>query len=303
MTEVSSLNLEQPLVSIGIPTYNRPENLRRTLECATSQTYKNLQIIVSDNASPSDGSEQTVREFMDKDSRISYFKQSKNIGAMLNFQFVLDKAEGKYFSWFADDDLCDKNFVSELVLCMEGDPSIVLAMSDVQIIAEDDSLIKLETLSSIRQNSVWGNDNCGGVRELFFKYPTSNIFFCIYGLYRTKIAKACPLHIRSYRNYLFSSEVPFLAKIAVKGKIVSIPRPLKLYRTHAGSWYIQERVGVTRLGRLIRDTEIRLNLLYSALSNELKYKAKINLCVVVIKSWVKSYTRAIYRLLRETLRN
>ena len=41
----------QPLVSVGIPTYNRPEGLRRTLECITKQTYKNLEIIVSNNCS------------------------------------------------------------------------------------------------------------------------------------------------------------------------------------------------------------------------------------------------------------
>ena len=35
----------QPLVSVGIPTYNRPEGLRQTLDCITFQTYKNLEII------------------------------------------------------------------------------------------------------------------------------------------------------------------------------------------------------------------------------------------------------------------
>ncbi|MBU4370171.1 glycosyltransferase [Patescibacteria group bacterium] len=45
-------NNNQQLVSVGIPTYNRPESLRRTLECITSQTYKNLEIIISDNCSP-----------------------------------------------------------------------------------------------------------------------------------------------------------------------------------------------------------------------------------------------------------
>ncbi|MBK7374561.1 MAG: glycosyltransferase [Chitinophagaceae bacterium] len=40
-----------PLVTVGIPTYNRPGGLERTLACITVQTYANLEIIVSDNCS------------------------------------------------------------------------------------------------------------------------------------------------------------------------------------------------------------------------------------------------------------
>ncbi len=47
-----SLNEKQQLVSILIPTYNRPEGLRRALKCITGQTYKNLEIIVSDDGYP-----------------------------------------------------------------------------------------------------------------------------------------------------------------------------------------------------------------------------------------------------------
>jgi glycosyltransferase involved in cell wall biosynthesis len=69
------VQIDQPFVSVGIPTYNRPEGLRRTLECITQQTYGNLEIIVSDNGSPGRETEVVVREFRDKDSRIQYFRQ------------------------------------------------------------------------------------------------------------------------------------------------------------------------------------------------------------------------------------
>jgi Glycosyltransferases involved in cell wall biogenesis len=47
----------KPLVSIGVPTFNRPEGLRRTLECLTRQTYPTFEIIISDNATPGNGPE------------------------------------------------------------------------------------------------------------------------------------------------------------------------------------------------------------------------------------------------------
>lgn len=99
------------LISVGIPTYNRPEGLKRTLNCITNQTYKNLEIIVSDNCSPNPEVERVVEKFLVTDPRIIYYKQKENIGAANNFKFVLAKATGEYFMWAADDDEWENNFV------------------------------------------------------------------------------------------------------------------------------------------------------------------------------------------------
>ncbi len=102
-----------PLISVGIPTYNRPEGLRRTLECITRQTYQNLEIIISDNCSPSNNSERVVQEFRRNDARIRFFKQQKNHGSIYNFKFVLEKANGEFFMWAADDDEWEPDFIEK----------------------------------------------------------------------------------------------------------------------------------------------------------------------------------------------
>lgn len=121
---------KKPLVSIGIPTFNRPEALRNALEGIVGQTYKNLEIIVSDNATPGDLTETVVREFMRLDSRIRYFRQAENRGALFNFQFVLDKAMGEFFMWAADDDYRAPTFVAVLVGLMQGNPECVISFCD-----------------------------------------------------------------------------------------------------------------------------------------------------------------------------
>ena len=277
---------QMPLVSVGIPTFNRPEGLRQTLACIARQTYRNLEIIVSDNASPDNATERIVREFMATDSRIRYFRQPSNIGPTNNFQFTLDKAQGEYFLWAADDDLCEPDFVQVLIDCMETDAEIALAMTDVKVIVDDDSQIGTERLDLIRLERAGAN--WGKVRGLFFRYPTSNIFFAIYGVYRTKILRSCSLHIKSWRNLVFATEVPFLAQIAVKGKIVSIPGLLKLYRSHADSSYIKERSRVHLLDRLIRGAQIRLQLANIALSSNLDLQTKLSLLGNDFWSWVES---------------
>lgn len=115
----------QPLVSVGIPTYNRPEGLRRTLKCITQQTYKNLEIIVSDNCSPDPEVENVVIDFKENDGRIQYFRQSENFGAANNFKYVLEKATGEYFMWAADDDEWDERFIETCILNIGKNGSIM----------------------------------------------------------------------------------------------------------------------------------------------------------------------------------
>jgi glycosyltransferase involved in cell wall biosynthesis len=109
----------KPLVSVGIPTFSRPEGLRRTLGFICNQTYPNLEILISDNASPGSETEAVVREFSARDKRIEYFRQSTNIGAIANFRFVLANASGDYFMWAADDDEWDTSFI-EACLAASG---------------------------------------------------------------------------------------------------------------------------------------------------------------------------------------
>ena len=96
------MKLKSGLVSIGVPTFNRPEQLRHCLDGLVKQTYPNLEIIISDNCSTLPEVALVAVEFCSRDNRITYFKQKSNIGAIKNFQYVLSRADGEYFMWAAD---------------------------------------------------------------------------------------------------------------------------------------------------------------------------------------------------------
>lgn len=162
MLDSSLEDINNPLVSVGIPTYNRPEGLRRTLECITGQTYKNLEIIVSDNCSPNPDVERVGKEFAQKDPRVQYFRQKENfagssdiayfITAVFNFQFVLEKATGEYFMWAADDDNWDPRFISTLLKLLESNKTAVIAFPHMIIF--DHTHPKIESHPHLKDTSI-----------------------------------------------------------------------------------------------------------------------------------------------------
>jgi glycosyltransferase involved in cell wall biosynthesis len=129
----------KPLVSVGIPTYNRPAGLERTLNQITKQTYSNLEIIVSDNCSPNVEVEKVVNTFL-KDQRVKYFRQKTNITAFPNFRFVLKKAHGEYFFWAADDDEWAETYVEELVELLEINKGSVVAFCNYHCIVDNNQI-------------------------------------------------------------------------------------------------------------------------------------------------------------------
>ena len=123
--------MAEPLVSIAVPTYNRVEELKKVLDCFCNQTYRNIEIIVSDNCS-TDNTPEMMSEYIKSDSRIKYFRQIENIGMKRNGDFLFSNVSGELFFLASDDDWWDNNFVFELVNLLKENKDAVCAFSDFQ---------------------------------------------------------------------------------------------------------------------------------------------------------------------------
>jgi glycosyltransferase involved in cell wall biosynthesis len=128
-----------PLVSIGMPTYNRARGyLPLALDSALSQDYPNLEIIVSDNAS-TDGTEEFIRS--KTDPRLRYFRHETSIGGTNNFNFCVEQARGTYFLLLHDDDLIDQDFASVCVRALQGRSDVGVVRTGVRIIDGDGCIL------------------------------------------------------------------------------------------------------------------------------------------------------------------
>lgn len=97
--------MEQELISIVIPTYKRSDTLRRAIESALSQTYKNIEIIVvDDNAEYPDIRENNKKLIKDFPNCVRLIENEINLGGGLSRNEGIKNAKGKYICFLDDDD-------------------------------------------------------------------------------------------------------------------------------------------------------------------------------------------------------
>lgn len=132
---------KNPLVTVGLPTFNRKNLLERALNSVLNQTYKNIDILVSDNHSD-DGTEEIMLEYAKKDSRIRYFRQEKNQGVGYQGKFLLENSLGEYYCGLCDDDYLSENYVKNCVNILIENPEISVTYGTVNLIDENNNIIK-----------------------------------------------------------------------------------------------------------------------------------------------------------------
>ncbi len=175
------------LVSIGLPVFNRPEALHNILEIITKQTYLNLEIIISDNASTKPEVEAIVKNYQEKDSRIKYFKQNTNLGVLKNAEFVLTKSSGEFFAWVSDDDWRALEFIEYLVAELKRKPDCEFAFSDYIEVAEDGSYAEGYPLSHLKTFKPFQEKNrLKRIVHYYFQDASQGKGNLFYGLYRKK---------------------------------------------------------------------------------------------------------------------
>lgn len=143
---------EKPLVSIMIPTYNRPVLFERTLQSALAQTYENVEIIINDN-STDNRTEQLMKKYL-CDRRVRYYRNQEAKCKADNFAPFEQQAMGSMLQWCMDDDLLAPNKLAIMVQVLRDNPEITLVTSRRNFIDGDDNIIKQEKMLDITDEYV-----------------------------------------------------------------------------------------------------------------------------------------------------
>ena len=132
----STENLENQLVSIIIPSYNSGRFLRRSLESALAQTYKNIEIIVIDDGSTDDTAEIAQRF----GNRVRYHHQ-ENKGLSRARNTALNLAQGSYIQFLDADDTIDSRKVEIQYHFLNEHPDVDVVYSDYEVVDSNGSEI------------------------------------------------------------------------------------------------------------------------------------------------------------------
>lgn len=204
------ISTKRPTVSIGLPVYNGATFLPAALDSLLAQTFADVELIISDNAS-SDSTDEICRVYASRDKRIRYTRNSLNIGPLPNFLRTLELASGKYFMWASHDDLWSVDYVRRLVAGFDAQPSVLLVAGRTDYITERGELATTPSANAPPNHVVPPRDLVGAL----FGQRASSWF---YGMYRrTELAELMHM-LRSVP--VWGGDMLFLTRCCLNHKVV-----------------------------------------------------------------------------------
>jgi glycosyltransferase involved in cell wall biosynthesis len=129
-----------PRVVLGMPAYDRPDTLARTLESLLSQTFESYALVITDDA-PSARGRTIIDAYAREFPQITYEANATRLGMIGNWRRVFQRTrelypESEYFAWVSDHDVWHARWLEKLVAVLDRHPEVVLAYPlNVQITA------------------------------------------------------------------------------------------------------------------------------------------------------------------------
>lgn len=132
------MDKEQPLISVIVPVYNVEKYLKKCVDSITSQTYKNLEILLVDDGS-TDSSGQICNEFEKNDARIKVIHK-KNGGLSDARNAGLDRAKGQYYAFIDSDDYIQDNTIEIMLNAIKKNKSEIAVCNMIRFLEEGETV-------------------------------------------------------------------------------------------------------------------------------------------------------------------
>ena len=220
-----------PQISLGMPVYNGATYLEAALDSLLAQTFRNFELIISDNAS-TDETAKICAAYAERDSRIRFYRNATNMGASWNFNRVYSLSRAPYFKQAAHDDLCEPTFLERCFEVLEGDPSVIMAYPRTILIdGRGDELERFSGTLDLRENLPHQR-----FQHFHHVFGEQSICHPIFGVMRV-----AQVRDREILPRFIASDMVLLAELSLRGKIVEIPEYLFKLRWHAGASTVAQK--------------------------------------------------------------
>ena len=224
-----------PLVSIVIPTFERPHYFRLALESVLAQTYRNLDIFITDNSHNTETAEMMRRDFSD-DPRIHY-EHHPSYGAAENWTRALsyNNPNATYVNWLMDDDLFMPDKIALMMDAFFAHPDLSLVTSYRECIdADGHKLPDIPATEPIAQEVTKFSGETIGANILtylinFVGEPTTAL------LKKEFLLNGHDLGFSGKEGKYLTSDFPTWLRLLSQGNMMYFPTPLSKFRIHDGN--------------------------------------------------------------------
>jgi glycosyltransferase involved in cell wall biosynthesis len=206
----------EPLVTIGVPVFNGENSILSALNSIMDQSYKNLEIIVSDNCS-TDSTGFILENFAKDNPKVRVIRQVENIGLTNNFNFLASQANGKYFMWAAHDDTRDPTYVAKCVSKLEESDSYGLCAPRAKVKSGNNENY---TWQSRLPKDLRSTSEIKRFKSTVREFPA----VAMYGVYRTSLIKKTNL-----LPNIVGSDLLFIQELALICSFIEIEEYLFFY--------------------------------------------------------------------------
>lgn len=229
-----------PLVSICIPTYNGAQYIKEAMESAINQTYSNIEIVVSDDAS-TDGTLKIIEQFKEKTKIPIYIHHHIPNGIGANWNNAINKASGNYIKFIFQDDVLMPNCIESMVAVLENDSSIGLVACKRDFIVEENyNTVEIENwinvygdlqknLNTKFVNGIGYIDKTMFRSTQFLMSPLNKIGEPSVTMFRKKIVKSVGFFREDLKQIL---DYEFYYRILKKKKIAVLEEKFVQFRLH-----------------------------------------------------------------------
>lgn len=197
-------------VAIGVPVYNGARYLRQAVESLLGQTWRDLEVVLSDNAS-TDETPDIARDLVARDARVRYHRNEQNLGVFRNYDRALELTTAPFFKWAASNDLCGPGHIAACMAVLQADPAVCLAYPGTCLFQDDPADATPYDLDP----EALQDDPVDRFRHILSSLRLNNAFN---GVYRSDALRRTSLN----GEYL-GSDMVVVAEIALQGKVKRAP--------------------------------------------------------------------------------
>ena len=216
----ASLRNREPRVTIGLPVYNGEAYLAGAIESVLAQSFEDLELVISDNAS-SDATAEICRDFAARDPRLRYFRNDRNWGAAPNYNRAFALARGRYFKWLSHDDVLCATYLERTLEALERRPDAVICNTRVEYIDA------VGTPIGFYDSAIDAGAEASASERFSLLILSSHSCVDFFGLARKSAMENSLLH-----GSFHGADRAFLAQMTLRGRIIQLPEYLVRMREH-----------------------------------------------------------------------